>query len=103
MSKNGYEEVKANIKGALDRCQGVGENPYFVTLIDYYGPGCKAAGGSKDWLAILPEKSIRDRENSYLRYINLDKVAYDFARKPKSITLIFNHASTAELIGYNED
>jgi hypothetical protein len=79
----------------------VGENPFFVTLIDYYGPGCKAAGGSKDWLAIVPEK--RTKENSYLRYINLDKLAYDFARKPKTITLIFNHASTAELIGYNED
>lgn len=37
-----------------------------------------------------------------MRYINLDKVAYDFARKANTITLIFNHASTAELEGYDE-
>lgn len=33
----------------------------------------------------------------------MDKLAYSFARKQNTITLIFNHASTAELHGYKED
>jgi hypothetical protein len=49
-----------------------------VNIIDYYGPGCKAVGASKDWLAIVPEKRGAD---FYLRYLNLDKYAYNFARK----------------------
>ena len=32
--------------------------------------------------------------------MNLDKLAYNFARRPNTITLIFNHASTAELKDY---
>jgi hypothetical protein len=50
-----------------------------VNIIDYYGPGCKAVGASKDWLAIVPEK--RGLTDFYLRYLNLDKYAYNFARK----------------------
>ncbi len=33
----------------------------------------------------------------------MDKLAYTFARKQNTITLIFNHASTAELHGYKEN
>lgn len=35
--------------------------------------------------------------------MNLDQLAYRFARKQNTITLIFNHASTAELQGYKQD
>jgi hypothetical protein len=57
----------------LNCCQGVGENPYYVNIIDYYGPGCKAVGTSKDWLAIIPEKQNKTEGKQYkLRYMNLD-------------------------------
>jgi hypothetical protein len=45
------------IEKAKNRIIGEGENPWTVSIIDYYGPGCTSPGGSKDWLAILPERN----------------------------------------------
>jgi len=82
-----------------------GENPWRVNIIDYYGPGCTSPGGSKDWLAILPEENegeTDEKKRFRLRYANLDQIAFGFAVR-KGITIIFNHASTAALYKYPED
>jgi hypothetical protein len=44
---------------------GEGENPWTVNSIDYYGAGCTSPGGSKDWLAILPDRVKVENENRY--------------------------------------
>ncbi len=97
--KDSFKKVQNSLEDAYNYCQGLGNDDYFVTIIDYYGPGCKAVGESKDWIAIIPEFN---GEKFQLRYVNLDKWAHKFATKKNTITLIFNHASTAELEHYDE-
>jgi len=36
------------IKNSLNLCTGKGLNPWTVTIIDYYGPGCTLDNGSMD-------------------------------------------------------
>ena len=54
-----------------------GVNPWTVTIIDYYGPGCICPGGSKNQLAIIPEQFEYQNDSNKikhmrLRYVNLD-------------------------------
>jgi hypothetical protein len=99
------------LKGGLDRCQGKGSSPWVVTIIDYYGPGCMFKNGSKEQIAMVPDR-IGEKEDIKFsfKYINLDNVAYTFSCKQKTLTLIFNHSSTeyfeseeAKKIGKEED
>jgi len=39
---------------AMKRAQGVGEHPWALTIIDYYGPGCMLDNGSREQIAMIP-------------------------------------------------
>ena len=38
----------------MKRAQGVGEHPWALTIIDYYGPGCMLDNGSREQIAMMP-------------------------------------------------
>lgn len=54
------------------------------------------ANGSKDQIAMLPPYIRKDGENKIksFRYLSLNHIAYQFACKENTLTLIFNHSST---------
>lgn len=86
------------IKNSLNLCTGKGLNPWTVTIIDYYGPGCTLDNGSMDQIAILPQKTRIDYKTKFeLKFVNLNNVALEFAKKNFSVTLIFNHSSTKKI------
>jgi hypothetical protein len=80
----------------LNNCNGHGSNPWVFTIIDYYGPGFILKDGLKEQIAMLPSWNY-DLRRMEFEYINLNHLACEFARKPKTFTLIFNHSSTEEL------
>jgi hypothetical protein len=89
-----YEMVEKALEKCLDQCTGRGLQPWTVTIIDYYGPGCTLGNGSTDQIAILPH---REGKYWHAKFVSLEHVAQHFASKENAVTLIFNHSSTHPL------
>jgi hypothetical protein len=68
----------------LDRCDGVGENPFVVNFITFSGHGITFNG---DAIAVIPEYEDKKNNDKVLRFINFSDWARAFAEIKNTLSI----------------